>query len=471
MAKALVVGAGICGLGTALLLARDGHDVTVVDRDTSSLPDSPRDAWDAWTRKSVAQFRQPHNFMPGLRLVLEADLPEIADALPRAGATKLDMFHPLPPFFSNSAPQPIDDKLWTYTARRPAGEWVFADAAERAARVRVRRGTHVVGFVTGPSPRADTPHIAGVRTDEGEELHADIVIDAMGRGSRSPRWLAAIGARAPYEEEADCGFAYYSRYFEGSLPDRVTPLLTQLGTISVLTLPGDHDTWSVTIFGASDDKPLKALRDAGNWTNTIRACPLHAHWLAGTPITDVLSMSGVVDRYRSFVVDGVPVATGVLAVGDAWASTNPSAGRGLTVGMMQAVRLRDALRAEIDDPWTLAQHYHEITEAEITPWYRAQMAMDRARFAEMEALREGRVRPVMEDPFVDRVGSLMRAMTTDIELFRAALEYIATLTPIAEILRRTHIAQRLEALKRSSDNAPVPGLPGPDRAALLEILR
>ena len=119
----------------------------------------------------------------------------------------------------------------------------------------------------------------------------------------------------------------------------------------------------------------------------IRACPLHAHWLDGTPITEILSMSGVVDRYRSFLVDDAPVATGLLAVGDAWASTNPSAGRGLTVGMLQAVRLRDALRDVTDDPRTLVRHYHEMTEAEITPWYRSQMAMDRARFAEMEALR------------------------------------------------------------------------------------
>src|SRR5262245_18569174 len=471
MAKALIIGAGICGLGTALLLARDGHDVTVLDRDSDSLPDSPRDAWENWNRKSIAQFRQPHNFMPGMRLLLEAELPEIANGMTRAGAVKLDMFHPVPPFFPNPTPQPIDDKLGTYTARRHAGEWVFGDAAERARGVRVRRGTRVVGFVTGPSVRSGTPHVAGVLTDDGQQLHADIVIDAMGRGSRAPTWLGDIGARTPYEEAADCRFTYYTRYFEGSVPERIGPLLTTLGTISVLTLPGDHGTWSVTVFGASDDIPLKALRDVDKWMNTIRACPLHAHWLGGTPITDVLSMSGVVDRYRCFVFDGAPVATGVLAVGDAWASTNPSAGRGLTVGLMQAVRLRDALREALDDPWTLAQHYHEMTEAEITPWYRAQIAMDRARFAEMEALREGRERPTLEDPFVERIGVLMNAMTTDLELFRGALEYIATLTPIEEILRRPHIARLLDEFKQATGASAAPMLPGPNREALLEILR
>jgi glycine/D-amino acid oxidase-like deaminating enzyme len=33
MAKVLIVGGGICGLGTALLLARDGHEATVLEHD------------------------------------------------------------------------------------------------------------------------------------------------------------------------------------------------------------------------------------------------------------------------------------------------------------------------------------------------------------------------------------------------------------------------------------------------------
>ena len=72
----LISGGGVCGLGAALLLARDGHDVTVLESDTSPLPDSPHGCWDDWERPGVAQFRQPHNFMPGLRLLLEAELPD-----------------------------------------------------------------------------------------------------------------------------------------------------------------------------------------------------------------------------------------------------------------------------------------------------------------------------------------------------------------------------------------------------------
>ena len=79
----VIIGGGICGLGTALLLARDGHDVTVLEHDAAPLPASPQAAWEQWERKGVAQFRQPHNFMPGLRLLLEAELPDVQEALGR----------------------------------------------------------------------------------------------------------------------------------------------------------------------------------------------------------------------------------------------------------------------------------------------------------------------------------------------------------------------------------------------------
>lgn len=208
MAGVLIVGAGICGLGTALLLARDGHDVTVLERDAEPIPDSAQEAWDSWTRKGVTQFHQPHNFMPGMRRILEAELPDVQDALRRAGASRLDFIDPLPPFFADREPRPVDRDLWTYTARRPAGEWVLADAARKERHVNVRRGVAATGLLTGTAATAGTPHVVGVRTASGEEVRADVVIDAMGRRSRAAEWLAAIGAHPPYEEKADCGFTY-----------------------------------------------------------------------------------------------------------------------------------------------------------------------------------------------------------------------------------------------------------------------
>src|SRR5262245_9723545 len=99
----LIVGGGICGLGAAMLLARDGHEVPVPDSGPDPVPASPHEPWENWTRKGVAQFRQPHNLMPGLRLLLESDLPDVQEALQRVGAAKFDLVHPLPPLLADQS--------------------------------------------------------------------------------------------------------------------------------------------------------------------------------------------------------------------------------------------------------------------------------------------------------------------------------------------------------------------------------
>ena len=105
--------------------------------------------------------------------------------------------------------------------------------------------------------------MTGVRTSGGEELACDLVIDAMGRRSELPRWLAALGARPLAEEAEDSGFTYYTRYFRspsGEPPAFITGLLTPFDSFSLLTLPGDAGTWSVTVYISSRDQALKELR-------------------------------------------------------------------------------------------------------------------------------------------------------------------------------------------------------------------
>ena len=197
MSDVILCGGGICGVGTALLLARDGHDVTVLERDSEPLPESAGQAWEAWERKGVVQFRQPHNFMPGLRQILEAELPEVHEALPKAGAYRWDFLAGVLPVLADKSPRPIDEKLSFRTARRPAGEWVFARAAENHPHIHLRRGVQVTGLLTGSPVRPGTPHITGVRTADGNEIRADIVIDATGRRSKIAEWLAKLAPALP----------------------------------------------------------------------------------------------------------------------------------------------------------------------------------------------------------------------------------------------------------------------------------
>jgi len=428
MPKIIVIGGGICGLASATLLAQDGHDVTVLERDVQPVPLSAADAWEAWERRGVAQFRQPHYLLSGARHVLESDLPSVKEALIEAGGVSFTPLVTMPPSISDRAARPDDDRFVTITGRRPAIEYAFASAAEKL--VDVRRGVTVTGLLTGPAAVVGVPHVTGVRIGSGEVFEADLVVDAMGRRSALPGWLDAIGARRPYEEAEDCGFVYYTRYFRsrsGDVPRFRVRLLTPIGSFSLLTLPGDGETWSVTVFISSRDQALKELRKPDRWTRLVAACPLHVHWLDGEPITGVLPMSGVIDRYRRSVVAGAPVVTGVAVVGDAWACTNPSLAHGITLGLLHAVRLRDVVRSHLDEPGRLAEAWDAVTEAELTPWYRSTVEMDRARLAEINALLEGRPVPVPRDP----AGAVRRALTVamahDADVFRVFMEIMAVL--------------------------------------------
>jgi 2-polyprenyl-6-methoxyphenol hydroxylase-like FAD-dependent oxidoreductase len=369
----------------------------------------------------------------------------------------------MPPWIEDRAPRPDDDKFRFVTGRRPVVEAVIAEKAREHEGVTVRRGVKVAGLLTGPARESGVPHVSGVRTSEGEDLAADLVIDAMGRKTPSAEWLAAAGAVAPQLESEDCGFAYYTRYYTGpALPAKLGPVVTEFGSFTLLTLVGDNDTWSLTVWVATADGALKAFRDADAFTAVVRECPMHAQWLDGEPITEVLPYAGVLDRYRRFVVDGRPVATGFAAVGDAWACTNPSAGRGLSVGLIQAQVLRDAMRKSPDDPLAFAHTYDADTEATVAPFYWNQINADRRRVAEMTARREG-VEPPAADP---RVVRFVTAAMRDADVFRGLMETITCLATPQQVLARPDIAAKVDELGTTDTFE----MPGPDRSRLLRLL-
>jgi 2-polyprenyl-6-methoxyphenol hydroxylase-like FAD-dependent oxidoreductase len=460
----VICGGGVIGMAAAMMLARDGHEVTVLERDGGPVPASATEAWERWDRVGVPQFRQPHNLFPRFRLILEDELPDVLQGLLDAGGTWVGLLDALPPFITDRDPRPDDDKFRFVTGRRPMVEYVHARAAENERGVTVRRGVKVEGL-TVSSEGARIPHITGVRTDRGV-IRSDIVVDAMGRRSPAGEWIQAAGGRAPTVTSQDSGFTYYTRYFTGpERPRQIGGAVAMLGTFLILTLPGDNDTWSVTLWAPSGDRPLKEFRNVDKFTKVVHACPFHSQWLEGEPISDVLAMAGILDRYRRFVVDDNPVATGLAAVGDAWACTNPSAGRGLSVGLLHAQRLRDTLRC-FHDPVSFALEWDRVTETDLAPYYWNQLAADHARLDAMAALREGRAVDGRVPFFLPpEYADAARAMLYDPDVFRAVLETLGCLALPQEVFARPGIWDKVQA----TAGEPM-SLPGPTREELLALL-
>jgi hypothetical protein len=121
------------------------------------------------------------------------------------------------------------------------------------------------------------------------------------------------------------------------------------------------------------------------------------------------------------------------------------------------------------DPAALVEQFHARTETEIAPWYHAQMAVDRARFADIEALREGREPPPPTGLARD-IRRLLSTMLADPDQFRVALEYIATITPVQDLLRRPEVVERVDAIRAALKDTPPRQLPGPTRGQLLALV-
>jgi 2-polyprenyl-6-methoxyphenol hydroxylase-like FAD-dependent oxidoreductase len=468
VADIVVAGGGICGLAATLMLARDGHDVTLVDRDPGPVPPSVEAAWEHWGRRSVAQFRMAHLMLARGTHVLRTHLPDVVSALDRHGALHWNIVDVVSQRGGGAPRQPGDERFDMVTGRRSTVEWVLATTVEAEPRVTVRRGAVIDGLETGPSSANGVPHVSGVRLAGGEVLGADVVVDATGRRSPTMQWLAPLGGPPPAEHAEDSGFAYYGRFYrsaDGSVPAVLAPPLSPVGSMSVLTIPSDNGTWSVTLYAAAEDAPLRRFRDPDVFERVVRACPAHAHWLDGEPIGDVTSMAGVTDRRRSFVVDGRPVATGLLPVADAWACTNPSVGRGMSLGLSHVALLRDAVRQHLDDPAALATAFAAVTHEQMEPWHAATCQADRARVTEMRAIVAGR--EPEPDPTLAIGAALGAAAMADPVALRSLAEIQGCHALPAEVFSRPGMLEHVLAVAREHPAAPIPG---PDRARLLELV-
>ncbi|MGN6807008.1 MAG: FAD-dependent oxidoreductase, partial [Trinickia sp.] len=346
--RVVIVGASMAGLMAALALARKGADVQLLDRDDmtprvdrASSGETPFDA--SW-RKGVPQARHTHALAALGRQVLRSHAPDVWQALLDAGAIETPFGGTLQPG-KEAVPRVDDDALFGLSCRRSLVEEVVRRIVCAEPNVTLRDRVVVTGLLAAPGP---LPVVEGVRTSEGD-VRADLTIDALGRASPSGKWLQALGASAPVESSETCGLSYLTRWYRSC--NRPAVQLTSglsagayAASSGCIACPADHGYVSVTMIVPHGDVLLSPLSDAQAFTAAARLHAGLSEWLdieAGEPVSDVLRWPVCENRFRRFVVDGRPLALGLIGVGDSICVTNPVYTRGMSLAARYAFAIAD----------------------------------------------------------------------------------------------------------------------------------
>lgn len=479
----VVVGGGITGLASAMLLADAGHRVTIVERDEIPETASPDEAFETWPRRGTVQIRHSHAFLGRLRNFLRDREPELLADLLAAGARELRMLDVPPHTMQGLEPEPGDDDLVMLGCRRITFEWVLRRHVLGRAAVSLVPGAIVSALVAEPG---DPPRVTGVRISRGgvdSTIEADVVVDASGRSSPALRWLEGIGARAPIEESEPSSLLYYSRFYrlrpgaEEPAPG-VHPAAADYNWIKYAIFPTDARTFSITLASPLSHPEMKVVAQEKAFDEVARSIPALAAWADPTraePIGDpgrpVQAMSGLVNRLRRFVDGTGPVALGFFALGDAAYCTNPLYGRGCAQGFLHADMLARALARHPHDLDAVARELDASARRDIEPFFRASLLADRDATRKAEGRAPSRWRARLVKSFFE--DGVVVATRCDPVVFRAFVRMMNMMeTPEKAFGDRRVLLRALRVwLRGKRRNASLRIPPPPDREALVERCR
>ncbi len=398
------------------------------------------------------------------------EAPDVLDAVLGLGALENRQYELIP-----GDSEPDDESFVSIWARRPVFEIALRRAVDDEVNIDVLTNTRVVDLVAAPVSRRGRARVIGARTSQGEDIKADLVVDALGRTSPSVSWLTSLGVRSPNERRAECGLIYYSRHFRfrsGVEMPAVRSLHRvprgEIGYMAFGMFIEDNRTFALVLMIPPWERDLRVLRFEKAYMATALAMPALVPWVhpdQSEAMTPVLPMGSLQNVHRSLMLDGEPVADGIQPVGDALCHTNPTFAYGASLSIHHGFTLAKVASGSDDLPG-IARAFDEAVGADAAARFDVVSAEDGDR------LRHWKGEPIDVREPSDSMALFLRmtafpAAAKDPDLFRAVARQVNLLCP-PDALQRDEVL--IERARTIGAEAGSPSVAGPSRTELLETI-